>query len=89
LTRSACHTKKARTPPAITCGGSTGLLAFQGISGRGNVDGLNDARIEAIATAIHGTTAVLLHLADTVARTSAKQDPDCRTRHMLDAVLHS
>lgn len=35
-----------------------------------NVDRLNDAGVEVIATAIHGTTAALLHLADTVARTN-------------------
>ncbi|MDQ1022441.1 hypothetical protein QF035_000023 [Streptomyces umbrinus] len=35
-----------------------------------NVDHLNDAGAEAIATAIHGNTAALLHLADTIARTS-------------------
>ncbi|MFK0112545.1 hypothetical protein [Streptomyces sp. NPDC091217] len=35
-----------------------------------NVDNLNDAGVEAIATAIHGNTAALLHLADTIARTN-------------------
>lgn len=35
-----------------------------------NVDRLNDAGVEAIATAIHGTTAALLHLADIIARTN-------------------
>ncbi|MDQ1022584.1 hypothetical protein QF035_000166 [Streptomyces umbrinus] len=35
-----------------------------------NVDRLNDAGGEAIATAIHGNTAALLHLADTIARTN-------------------
>ncbi|MFJ9478799.1 hypothetical protein ACIRRI_27900 [Streptomyces mirabilis] len=35
-----------------------------------NVDHLNDVGVEAIATAIHGNTAALLHLADTIARTN-------------------
>jgi hypothetical protein len=37
-----------------------------------NVDGPNDAGVEAIATAIHGNTAALLHLADTIARTNTR-----------------
>ncbi|MGW5609396.1 hypothetical protein ACWEWI_25490 [Streptomyces sp. NPDC003753] len=36
-----------------------------------NVDSLNDVGVEAIATAIHGNTAALLHLADTIARANA------------------
>ncbi|MGW0647343.1 hypothetical protein ACWD4T_00820 [Streptomyces umbrinus] len=35
-----------------------------------NVDHVNDAGVEAVATAIHGNTAALLHLADTIARTN-------------------
>ncbi|MFF7987018.1 hypothetical protein ACFZDK_49430 [Streptomyces sp. NPDC007901] len=35
-----------------------------------NADSLNHAGVEAIANAIHGNTAALLHLADTIARTN-------------------
>ncbi|MFJ3311139.1 hypothetical protein ACIPSA_51160 [Streptomyces sp. NPDC086549] len=35
-----------------------------------NADLLNSAHVEEIATAIHGNTAALLHLADTIARTN-------------------
>lgn len=35
-----------------------------------NADHVNDAGAEAIANAIHGNTAALLHLADTIARTN-------------------
>ncbi|MFD8655026.1 hypothetical protein ACFV1D_45965, partial [Streptomyces mirabilis] len=35
-----------------------------------NADRLNNAHVEEIANAIHGNTAALLHVADTIARTS-------------------
>jgi hypothetical protein len=41
------------------------LRAIDGL----NADRLNDAHVEEIAKAIHGNTAALLHLADTIART--------------------
>ncbi|MER5227116.1 hypothetical protein [Streptomyces flaveus] len=36
-----------------------------------NVDRLNNAYVEEIATAIHGNTAALLHLADVIVRTNS------------------
>lgn len=35
-----------------------------------NADHINDVGVEEIASAIHGNTAALLHLADTIARTN-------------------
>jgi hypothetical protein len=35
-----------------------------------NTDHLNNSSAEAVATAIHGSTAALLHLADTIVRTN-------------------
>ncbi|WP_460074107.1 hypothetical protein [Streptomyces sp. YKOK-I1] len=42
------------------------LRAIDGL----NVDSLSSADVEAIANAVHGNTAALLHLADTIARTN-------------------
>ncbi|MFF4787825.1 hypothetical protein ACFY3E_41735 [Streptomyces griseorubiginosus] len=44
------------------------LEAIRAIDGL-NADRLNNAHVEEIANAIHGNTAALLHLADTIART--------------------